>query len=164
MWYFAGMVYLNVCDTWLRGWELCLCTGLDWKGAIFPFPPFFSWQDFCLSGKGTNSVTHPAGMQIFAAISLELPRPIFSRGTCSLAWPAVVHTSPASAFSPRCCQNHLQNRTIRSQCFPAQNPPVAPTGLVLFGGPGCLLRTSGVPWTLTPGGEKVHTASSLPPW
>lgn len=131
-WCLADVVYLRVGETRLRGWELCLCPGSDWNGAIFPSPPFFSWQGFCLSGQGTNSVTCPAGMQIFAAKSLGLPRPVLSRGTCSLAWPAAVDTSLASAHPPHCCQNHLQSKKIQPR-FPAQNPPVTPTGLVLLG-------------------------------
>lgn len=93
-------------------------------------------------------------MQIFAAKSLELPRPVFSCGTCSLAWTAAVDTSLASAYPPHGCQNHLQNKEVQSPSFPAQNPPVAPLGLVLFGGPGSLLRIWGVQKTLTPGGKR----------
>lgn len=81
----------------------------------------------------------------------------FQGNLFSLAWAAAVNASLASAHPPHYCHNHLLNKKIQSQCS-AQNPSVAPTGLVLFGGSGLLLRISGAQWTLAPEEKNVHTA------
>lgn len=127
-----------------------------------PFSPPCPFQLAGLLGQGTNSVTHPAGMQIFAANSLVLPRPVSSCGT-SFLWPGLLQWTPHQplANSPHYCQKHLLNKEIPLQCS-AQNPSVAPTGLVLFGGSGPLLESQEhkglLPW-----GKKMYILPAVYP-